>query len=108
MTRNLDHIVAISGLANERRAQGKPVWDHRIKIDLTSLETFEARRDAWANALEKSAWFKEQTTEDEYGDLWQVWDEMKDSEEEEHFNYCLDSLYDMADVDRVWITVDPE
>ena len=102
MNSKADHRVAMSNLVTERRAAGKPVWAHRITVNLSGLEVFKKRRDAWIKALTASAWYK---GHDEATDLWNVVDEARDAESAEHFDMCLETIYDEADDDRVWIEV---
>lgn len=104
MTDTIEHRVEMSHLANGRRKAGLPVWSRRvegIRDVLTDDDlSFEDKRDRFAEMLEASAWFKDA---EEYGELWQCWDEIKDAEEEDHFDYCLNEIYDLADDERVWI-----
>lgn len=80
-----------------------PKWNETIKAVRIEDGDFDTNRDNFASALERSKWFKES---EEYGDLWQLWDEIKDAETVEHFDYCLAEIYDLADYDRIWITFD--
>lgn len=87
-------------LANQERAM--PEWKETIIARCVDDESaFEANRDAFAAALAASQWFKDS---EEYGDVWQAWDEIKDAETVERFDQCLAAIYDMADSDRIWIT----
>lgn len=100
MAKNLDVLVEAHRVAGERRKAGKPVWDERLNVYHTEGMTFEERRDAFVQALERTRWFKRQ----EHGDeLHELWDEIKDAEDEGHFNAVLAAIYDEADIDRVWI-----
>lgn len=102
MTDKADHRVAMSNLVADRKAAGKPVWDRRITVDLTGITTFKKRRNAWMNAVKATSWYREH---DEDTDLWQAVDEASDAENVEHFDMCLETIYDEADYDRVFITV---
>jgi hypothetical protein len=99
MPRDIEQIVATHQLAAERRAAGKPIWDRKITIYLAGRDTFEQRRDAWATALKNSTW----TSDDSI--LKSLIDDLADAENAEEFDFTLDEIYDLADADRVWITV---
>jgi hypothetical protein len=107
MARTIDHIVETHKLAAERRTAGRPLWDEQIHILRTEDMSFEEVRDNFAAALKRSRWFKRETAKDEErGYLWQMWDEIKDAEDADHFDQVLDAIYDEADYARVWITFD--
>jgi len=97
-----DHRVAMSNLVAERKSNGKSVWAYHLKVNMSADLSFKQRRNNFAAALKRSAWFKA-VAEDEFSDLWQAWDEIKDAENVEHFDACLSEIYDMADYDRCWI-----
>ncbi|TIH33694.1 hypothetical protein D4765_14525 [Subtercola vilae] len=66
-------------------------------------ESFEVNRNAFAWALKASNWFRAKGGEDYTNELWQLWDEIKDADDVDHFDAVLDALYDLADEDRCWI-----
>jgi hypothetical protein len=101
MPRTLDGIVAAHTVASERRKSGRPVWDGKIVANRDESRDFEWNRDEFVKALEVSAWFKRQSEGDE---LRELWDEIKDAEDVDHFDFCLDAIYDLADEERIWIT----
>lgn len=118
MPRTVDHIVDMHNLAVSRRRQGKPVWAFTVEGVKPALEAFEDHgdfiraRDEVVAAIKASEWYRRA---DEFGDLWDVVDELSDAghpeidwgpgyDEEQHLNDCLDRIYDLADWDRAWIS----
>lgn len=96
MPRTIEHIVEMHRLAQDRKANGRPIWDR--KINLTGVFhnndlTFEQRRDAIVRILRASAWMKERAEVDN----------LAYAEDTEEFDGWWDELYDEADYDRVWI-----
>jgi hypothetical protein len=107
MPRTVDHIVEMYQLAQNRKANGQPVW-HR-KINLSGVFhnndlTFEQRRDAIVQILRATAWMKERAERDACGGLGDIVDNLACAEDTEEFDGWWDELYDEADRDRVWIT----
>ena len=98
MTRNFTE-------AQKRRADGRPIWDEKITARRIEGATFGKNRDLFVVALEGSAWFKRAGSGDEIYDLW---DEIKDSRTVKHFDNVLGAIYDLADEDRIWITFTKE
>ena len=103
MPRTLDSLVHNSDEANRRRRAGRPVWDEKITAPRVEGAPYKQNRDAFVKALEGSEWFKRQEPGDE---LHQLWDEIKDAENVEHFDACLDGIYDLADDERIWVWFD--
>ena len=106
MPRTVDHIVETHQLAQSRRAAGRPVWEHKI-VAQRDDDDFEWTRDRFAEALKISPWMRAsiKAAGDKFdSELWQLWDEIKDAEDERHFNGVLDAIYDLADLERCWIT----
>jgi hypothetical protein len=102
MTRNVDHIVETHRIAAELRAQGKPTWAYHLRA--LRYADFEESRDAFADALRRSTWFRESTAQDgEFSELWVLWDEIKDTENVDTFDFILDEIYDLADIERCHI-----
>lgn len=106
MPRTIDHLVHTHRLARQRAAEDKPVWGRRVDVsDLfhnTAL-TFTQRRDAIANRLKTNPWYK-QADVAEFDGVHDVVNELGTAEDDEEFNGWWDELYDLADIDRVWIT----
>lgn len=99
-----DHRADMHRLATERRQAGKPIWAYRLTVHMPESLPFEKKRQRFADALENSAWFKAEGEED--SELWWAWDEIKDADDEDHFDLVLNAIYDMADYDRCWIQFD--
>jgi hypothetical protein len=97
-----DHRAAMHQLAQERRKAGKPSWAHQLNLADVFHDadlSFEERRDAIVRRIRLTAWFKGY---DETEDLPQFVEELADTEAGE-FDAVWDSIYDIADADRVWI-----
>lgn len=92
-------------LATERRRQGKPIWRFHLTVSMPEHLPFEQKRQRFADALHASPWFKAEGEGDSV--LWDLWDEIKDAEDEEHFDLVMDAIYDLADYDRCWIQFEP-
>lgn len=103
MSRSIEHILDVHKVASRRRADARPVWDETIRVTFFHDETksFEQKRNLFVAAMKRSRWFKR---EDELSELHQLVDEISDSEDVEHFDFCMNEIYDMADFERVWIT----
>jgi hypothetical protein len=99
MPRDIEQIVDTHHLAAERHAAGKPVWDRKITIYLVDLDTFEERRDAWVRRLSQSSWSNDND------ELKSMLTDLAGASNAEEFDITLDEIYDLADADRVWITV---
>ena len=112
MPRTIDSITENHRAATERRNAEKPIWDHRLTIKhlLTSDDSDESAKESGrdiAKALRASSWLKADIEENRdclgYSEVEQVAEEFEDIEDLDHLNLVLDSLYDLADADRVWI-----
>lgn len=104
MPRTVESIVQAHDTARARRAAGRPVWDYKLTVAMPRDASFEENRDRFASALHASRWFKERGAD--YGDpLNGLWDEIKDAEDVQHFDSVLDAIYDEADIDRCWISI---
>jgi hypothetical protein len=98
-----EHRADMYRLGQERRAAGKPSWEHKINLaDVFHNDdlTFEQKRDTIVARLRATTWFKQY---DEYDDLPQFVEELADAEDKYAFNSPWDCIYDIADADRVWI-----
>jgi hypothetical protein len=105
MPNTAEHKADMFQLAMERRAAGKPVWAHKIRLaDVWRNEnmTFEERRDVIVRRIRATTWFK---SYDEFDDLPQFVEELADAEDTDAFNSAWDCIYDIADADRVWIAI---
>jgi hypothetical protein len=98
-----EHRADMYRLGQERRAAGKPSWEHRVNLadvfhndDLTFIE----KRDVIVARIRASAWFK---SYGEYDDLPQFVEELADTEDVDAFDGVWDCIYDITDADRVWI-----
>jgi hypothetical protein len=90
-------------LAAGRRRAGQPVWDRTIRLgDVFHNEamSFEERRDAIVRRLRDSRWLRDH---DEGDELHQFIEELADTADKTEFNGPWDEIYDIADVERVWI-----
>jgi hypothetical protein len=98
-----EHRADMYRLGQERRAAGLPSWEHRLNLaDVFHNDdlTFEQKRDAIVRRIRATAWFK---SYDEYDDLPQFVEELADTKGGHEFNGPWSCIYDIADVDRVWI-----
>lgn len=98
-----DHRVAMHRLATERRAQGKPIWDRKIRLgDVFDNDefTFEQKRDTIVSRLRSSGWLNGR---DECDELVTLVEELAAATDVEWFDSVWDLIYDHADYDRVWI-----
>lgn len=104
MPRTIDILVANHTEAARRRAAGQPVWDHHIKIKhlLTDDDSdANARRVGHElhTILTRSTWIKNTTD----AGLEDTINNLRDADNADDLNYWLDTLYDYADRDRVWL-----
>ena len=59
MPDSVEHRVEMHRLATERRSQGKPIWDRKIRLaDVFHNDalTFEQQRDAIVKRIRSSGW----------------------------------------------------
>lgn len=112
MPNTVEHKVEMFRLAQERRNAGRPVWDSRLRIKhlLTDDGSDESAHEVGqqiAATLRASSWMKadQRQAEDRLGDseVQLVAEEFEDIKDLDHFNAVLDTLYDLADADRVWV-----
>jgi hypothetical protein len=93
-------------LATDRRRAGRPVWDRYVRLaDVFHNEamSFEERRDAIVARLRASQWLREEHP-DEGDELHQFIEELGDARNNDEFRGPWDEIYDIADVERVWIS----
>lgn len=105
MPRTADHIVHTHQIARQRVADGLPVWAHRVDVsDVFHNErmTFEQRRDTIANRLKNTRWYQD-ADQAEFNGVYDTVNELGNAEDVEEFDGWWDELYDLADIDRVWI-----
>lgn len=103
MTRTVEHIVETHQIARARRERGERSWQYQLVASMPADQTFEERRDHFAQVLHESKWFKD-VAADETAELSVLWDEIKDAQDVEHFDSVLALIYDQADTDRCRIT----
>ena len=103
MARTIEGILANHKAASKLRSEGKPIWAETITATRVDGGSFKRNRNAFATALKRSMWFKRAEPDDE---LHQLWDEIKDADDADHFDICLDAIYDLADEDRIFIKFD--
>jgi hypothetical protein len=105
----VQHKVEMHRLASARRAAGKPVWDHTIKIGhvwRNDEYTFEQRRAEIVACVRRSSWYKTAVTEED-SDLVELVENLATEGDVEEWDCLWDEFYDLADHDRVWIDISP-
>lgn len=112
MPRTIESLMNSHSAAAERRASGRPIWDHKLHIKYllsndTTDETAQKVGKEVAAVLRASSWAKaDQKYADERGgdsEVAMCAEEFEDVDDLDHFNSVLDHLYDLADADRAWI-----
>lgn len=106
MPNDPEHAASMFALARQREAEGKPKWAR--EVDLTDLverrEAGELSRVEYIRAVARrvkdSGWARDPDRGD---DLDGLLEEMAGCEVNADAQYLYDWLYDLADVDRVWI-----
>lgn len=99
----VEHKVATRHAAAAQRAAGKPSWKETIRLGgLFRSEhlSFEEKRDMFIRAVRRSRWFR---AEAEGSELHLMIEEAADAETMDDLRIVLDSVYDEADLARVWI-----
>lgn len=103
-----EHRAEMHRIASERRAQGKPIWDRKIRLgDVFHNDalTFEQKRDTIVTRIRNSGWLKGR---DEFDELVLAVEELAESDNVNWFDSVWSLIYDIADYDRVWIdTISP-
>ena len=110
MTRDLDHLVKTHRIARERRDAGLPVWKWRIPIkDLLSAD--ESDEVAIAAGTEIAKRLRRglpglldtdnSAYDDDFDDIVYEFEHVAAVED---LNETLDSLYDWADTNRLWLS----
>lgn len=116
-----EHRVKMHTIAAERRNAGKPVWQYTVRGFKDALRLYQVgdddtlieSRDATVSALKHSPWYEQSPP---FGGLHEVVDELSDVgnpdidwdddyDPEQHFNSCLERIYDLADHDRAWLGI---
>jgi transposase len=110
MTRTAESIVETHQIARALVRSGRNPWTYKLKIYVNDNWSFEKKRDTIAEALKNSSWFKVSSEEGqrfspEDSEIYQLWDEMKDADNEDHFDLCWDAVYDLADYERCAISL---
>lgn len=103
MPDSVEHRVEMHRLATERRSQGKPIWDRKIRLaDVFHNDalTFEQQRDAIVKRIRSSGWLD---GKDEFDDLVMAVEELAETDDVKRFDSVWSQIYDHADYDRVWI-----
>jgi hypothetical protein len=109
-----EHKVECHRLARNLRAVGKPTWTHSAKVfpgetpanDATKIEAGKQIAAALKAQL-PTTWLNEAADEydDDYADI--VWEldhiGWEGADVSEHLSNAVESLYDWADIKRVWL-----
>lgn len=111
MPRTLESTMQAHDVAAQRRRDGRPVWDHQVKLRHLIAEdvdddTAHERGRAIAAALTSTSWARAAHREAEHAgssDLLDIISELEDIADLTHLNHVIDALYDLADADRAWI-----
>lgn len=118
MPRTIDSILDSHHAADERRKAGKPIWDRKLRIkhllsDDSSDERAKQKGAEIAAILRNSSWLRhdkaqleaDPDTAGQYvtSEIETLAEEFSDVETLDQLNGALDALYDLADIDRVWI-----
>jgi len=125
--RSVEHLLTTHEIAQDRRAQGRPVWDRKIRIkDLLAQDA----APEGASSDERAAWVANRVAERLKRQLPAEWLEMGKQTDftllevvdgmealtassyddddaftaEEDCNNMLAALYDWADIKRVWVS----
>ena len=108
---NIEHKVAAYQIAQERRRNNKPTWKYTIngfKNIISGDDDFITKRDRLCSLLKSTRWFRESNKLDdivyELADVGHPdidWDD--DYDHVEHFDDCLEQIYDLADIERAWL-----
>lgn len=104
MPNSVEHKVEMFQIGQERRRDGRPMWDHKITVaDFfhNDAMSFEEKRDAIVHRLRTSAWLKGR---DEFDNIVEAVDGLANAEDTGEFDGWWDEIYDIADAERVWIT----
>jgi len=88
-----------------------PKWKHQVNVKASFHNddmTFTQRRDAICKTFRKAPFWPKDHEELERADAetWRIWelvDELADTEGEDEFDWVWDEIYDWADRNRVWI-----
>lgn len=103
-TVNLGVRVAAGRAARARIDAGKKPWGEHIRTSAIWKQDdvpYAARRDQFVAAVQRSKWF---TGQDEYSELHDLIDELKDLDDENDMKSVLEEVYNLADVDRIQLS----
>src|ERR1700756_2227432 len=109
MTRDLDHLVETHRIARERRNAGLPVWKWRIKIkDLLSAEeddgiAISAGREIGKRLRRGFPGLIDANNSAYDDDFDAIVYDLEHITTVAELNEVLDSLYDWADTNRLWL-----
>ena len=110
MSRTIEAVGDAHAAASQRRSEGRPLWDEVINLpkamlDLDEYSNGEAIRDLAAQAaktLRESSWVKNAPSSDTA--LLYAVEVLEETYDIDELNDALNQLYDLGDVDRVFIT----
>lgn len=74
------------------------IWKQRIDVHSHTDAEWEEDIDAWVKALKTATWGKDE-------EVAELVEELAEATDQDDANYILSGIYDLADIDRVWITV---
>lgn len=104
MSRTLEGIMASHDAATALRKAGKPIWTFKVMgvkdvIRDDSLDTTTKGKKI-AKLIRASRWGRSL----EEGDtLFSALEELEDPVNDDEFDFWMDQIYDLADIDRAWI-----
>lgn len=99
-----DHRAEVHKVAEARRAEGRESWAHRVELRTLLRDeelSFGERCTAVAARINASSWVKAMPSEDRIHDLV---DELKDADDQGHYEAVMNEIYDEADHARVFIS----
>lgn len=106
MTKDPEHLVACHKLAESRRKRKLPVWAETVNVaaHFNNDRPFLENRDGIVATLKRSRWIERHSApvleNQEHLDVVEGLEQAQDSEE---FDQYWEELYNLADLDRVWI-----
>lgn len=114
-----EHKAEIHALARSRINAGKPVWAETLDLtgvprlegdDVYDDDKFRDYRDRVVARIKTSRWYKTKGTPDADPDdgalgenLWEVVENLGDTEDVDEWFDWFDRFYDLADYARVWV-----
>ena len=106
MSRSIEHMLHAHELAQARRRAGRRVWDEIIDVSafFHNDEPFLSNRDNIIAAVKRSKWWKRNAKPTlDNADFHDAILGLEQAIDADEFDQYWDELYNMADVDRVWI-----